>query len=390
MARNRKMTIVATTISLPVVLESYAKNAARYGSSDSVEAIVIGDRKTPPESTDFVRELGVRWGFSARYVDVAAQEKWLGRFGDLAEIIPYNSDNRRNIGFLMALEEGCDVLLSIDDDNYCTADDFYSGHSVVGQRTTGQVVASSSGWFNICELLENDADLQIYPRGFPAGKRRVERPQIRQEAREVYVAANAGLWLGDPDIDAVTRLFRDVQTIALRSEGVILGADANSPINTQNTAICRDAIPAYYYVVMGHDLGGLKIDRYGDIWSGFFLKKCMDHLGHYCAVGRPLAQHLRNRHDLYVDLKQELYGMMITEPLSQMLSDIELAGNSYPEAYVSLSERLQSAVAESEHPYLTPTVKTYLAQICANMRTWIDVCDQLAPRRAVAEGISTR
>ncbi|MBI3665326.1 MAG: hypothetical protein HY236_03740, partial [Acidobacteria bacterium] len=303
-----KMTLVVTTIALPCVLESYAANAARYGHLTRVEALVIADRKTPTESADYVQALRRQWGFQAEYVDIAAQEAWLARFPGLGEIIPYNSDNRRNVGFLMALERGCDILLSIDDDNYSTDDDFYDGHSVTGRTVEGPVVSSSSGWFNICSLMENDAGLTVFPRGFPMGKR-AQPAEISSQTRRALIAVNAGLWLEDPDLDAVTRLYREVKTTAVTGGPVILGPAAHSPINTQNTAVWREAVSAYYYVVMGQDLGGLKIDRYGDIWSGFFIKKCADHLGHFCRIGTPVARHVRNRHDLFLDLKQELYGM---------------------------------------------------------------------------------
>ncbi|HYM13035.1 MAG TPA: hypothetical protein VEU62_20010 [Bryobacterales bacterium] len=371
-----KMTIVMTTIALPRVLESYAENAARHGRLAHVEALVIGDRKTPAESAACLEDIRSRWGFRAEYIDVAAQQAWLARFPGLEEIIPYNSDNRRNAGFLMALDRGCDVLLSIDDDNYCTEDDFYAGHAVAGSRVSGPVVRSTNGWFNICTMMENDAGMLFYPRGFPAARRNGS-PGIARETREVFIAANAGLWIEDPDIDAVTRLYREFKTTRLSAEPVILGPEANSPINTQNTAVCRQAVPAYYYVVMGDDLGGAKIDRYGDIWSGYFLKKCADHLGHFVMVGHPVARHIRNRHDLFVDLRQELYGMMLTDPLVEMLGSLTLAGGDYAAAYLDLSRKLEQAVEASQHPYITPEVRAYFRKICSNMRVWVDACRDL-------------
>jgi hypothetical protein len=370
------MTLVVTTVALPRLLESYAANAARFGRLGDVEALVIGDRKSVPATAEYVAGIARQWGFRAEYVDVAAQRDWLTRFDGLEEMIPYDSDNRRNVGFLMALERGADIVLSLDDDNYATEEDFYAGHAVAGRTITGPVVRSSTGWFNVCSMMSNDANLLIHPRGFPVGKR-TQPAEITTETSDAFIAANAGLWIEDPDLDAVTRLYRDVKTTALISEPVILGPSANSPINTQNTAVCRQAIPAYYYVLMGWDLGGAKIDRYGDIWSGYFLKKCADHLGHFVRIGRPLSRHVRNRHDPFVDLRQELDGMRLTEPLVEMLASIELTGSDYPSAYRDLSRRLEQAAVDSEHPYFTPEVKAYFRRICANMRTWLDVCAEL-------------
>ena len=55
----------------------------------------------------------------------------------------------------MALESGAEFMMSIDDDNYCLPDeDFLAAHSIVtGEPTAGRAVQSSTGWFNICEML---------------------------------------------------------------------------------------------------------------------------------------------------------------------------------------------------------------------------------------------
>ena len=61
-----------------------------------------------------------------------------------------------------------------------------------------------------------------------------------------------GLWLGDPDIDAVTRLALPVRSLGLKSnQQVMLGKNCYMPINTQNTAVHRDAMPAFYFVLQG-------------------------------------------------------------------------------------------------------------------------------------------
>ncbi|MBI3665631.1 MAG: hypothetical protein HY236_05290, partial [Acidobacteria bacterium] len=74
---------------------------------------------------------------------------------------------------------------------------------------------------------------------------------------------------------------------------------------------------------------------------------------------------------------QELYGMMLTDPLADLLSSITLEGQDYPAAYLTLSRRLEQAVSESQHPYFTAEVKTYFRKICFNMRLWLDVCQSL-------------
>ena len=70
-------------------------------------------------------------------------------------------------------------------------------------------------------------------------------------------------------------------------------SDTWTPVNTQNTALHRDAIPAYYYVRMGFPVKGMVIDRFGDIWSDYFLQRCAQQAGEVVRVGPPVADHRR-------------------------------------------------------------------------------------------------
>jgi hypothetical protein len=81
-------------------------------------------------------------------------------------LVPYNSDNRRNIGYLMALELGNGILLSIDDDNYCIGETYKTSGIVCDDAVTLPAIHSSNGWFNLCEMLDIEPNCQFYPRGF--------------------------------------------------------------------------------------------------------------------------------------------------------------------------------------------------------------------------------
>src|SRR5262245_50086990 len=88
--------------------------------------------------------------------DIDEQEAFLKRVGIKPIMIPYDSDNRRNVGYLMTLESELDLVISIDDDNYCVdSEDFFAVHSIVLQdQLEAQTISSDSGWYNICELLK--------------------------------------------------------------------------------------------------------------------------------------------------------------------------------------------------------------------------------------------
>lgn len=286
-------------------------------------------------------------------------------------MIPYNSDNRRNLGFLIALERGAEIVISTDDDNFATPDeDFFGAHSIVGKMVEMKAVHSSNGWFNPCSLLEFDPPVPVYSRGYPFGKRWQDKLCFGVERGRV--AVNMGLWLGDPDIDAVTRLALPVRSLGLKSEQLMLGHDTYMPINTQNTAVLCDAMPCFYFVLQGLKIDGTVMDRYGDIWAGLFLNKAASHMGDRVTVGRPLVQHSRNQHNLLWDLQNELWGMLLTEYLVPYVEEMPLSENTYSGTYREIAERLKDIPL---HPH--PAVQQYLGALSTAMGTWADACQQL-------------
>jgi hypothetical protein len=367
--------IVATTIWVPRFLDSYRENLERYGHLRDVKIWVVGDRKTPAESADYAAAQRAR-GLDVEFLDPPSQEAWLARFPDLAAMIPWNSDNRRNVGFLRALEEGCEVLVSIDDDNYCLAEsDFFAGHEETGRTVSREVLASEDGWFDICGELLLQPPVPVVARGFPHRRR---NPRISSRGvQEAPLAANAGLWLGDPDVDAAARLACPVTAVATRRRSLALAPGTWSPLNTQNTSVARRALPAYYYVRMLEPLPGATLDRYGDIWSGYFLTRCAEHLGDFIGIGKPVVSHRRNDHDLLADLRAEFWGMMLTPHLIELLRGSQLTGGDYAGAAKSLSLLLESRGAEVEMRVDVPGVADYLARIARHLRVWIDVCAEL-------------
>src|SRR6185369_1306881 len=184
-------------------------------------------------------------------------------------------------------------------------------------------------------MLTTSSSEEIYPRGFPYFARKKSRT-ITNVKRTARVAMNAGLWLTDPDVDAISRIAIAPRVSGASEEPVFLGPRTWSPINTQNTAIARDAVAAYYYVRMGFSLGGLSIDRYGDILSGYFCQACVKQRGEAIRIGSPVADHRRTPHNLFKDLYHELAGIVIIDDLLPWLTEVKLAGATYAELYASL------------------------------------------------------
>lgn len=238
---NHKAAIVLTTINDPVLLDGHYANFEAYDHLGGIKIIVIPDMKTPPAAYERCASLRRR-GMEIICPTIEEQEMYLRRIGLPDGLMPYNSDNRRNIGYLMALEAGVDFLISIDDDNYCTAEeDFFQAHSVVcGGPADEEAVESSSGWFTLCDLMRVEPPSPIYPRAFPYPARH-KNAEIKERKVQTTIRMNAGLWLQEPDLDGITWLVAPARTKQFSGRSRVLGDETWSPINTQNTALHRDS-----------------------------------------------------------------------------------------------------------------------------------------------------
>jgi hypothetical protein len=369
--------VVLTTIHSPVILEEYFVNAAKHGHLDRVTTFVIPDRKTPAGIFDAAAGLTKR-GFRVVCPNLDEQEHYLDHVGFSRELVPHNSDNRRNVGYLMAYESGSDFIVSIDDDNYCLPDsDFFADHSVVCEReTAGTIVNTDTGWYNICDLLQLDRPGRTYARGFPF-RMRHQSEKVTAVAGAAEVAINAGLWLKDPDVDAISWLVNPAHSLDMRSGSVILGPKAWTPVNSQNTALRRDVLPSYYFVRMGYPLSGIPIDRYGDIFSGYFAEACVRHLGQAVRVGTPLADHRRNSHNYMTDAANEWACIMVLEDLLPWLTEVRLEGRTCAEAYISLSHAIEDVVEKLSGRIWTDATRGYFHHMAYCMRRWVNACNVL-------------
>jgi hypothetical protein len=329
-----KTTIVTTTINVPLALERYAENARFYGHSD-LAFLVIGDRKTPSETRDFCAGLGSRC-YPCEYLGLDDQRQYLQKYPSLWDHLPFDSIQRRNIGLLKAWEDGADVVITVDDDNWMLNHDFVRLHGVVGQSPELPSIESTSGWFNVCSVLEEATGKPFYHRGYPRGERWRESDGFTCTSLvRRRVAVNAGLWLDDPDIDAMTRIEHPIVVRGVRAAApsrFALQPGTWSPFNSQNTGLARDVIPAYFLSPY--------VGRYDDIWPSYIVTRIANHLGEVIAYGEPLLRQKRNQHDLWRDLDAERVGMLLTDEFCAALRSITLRGQNYGQCYAEITDQL--------------------------------------------------
>ena len=374
-----KYGIAVTTIFDGKFVDDYYQHFQKYGGLDQVAFYIIDDLATPPEcrkKVEYYRAQGLPW----YYFGQKEQAAFLKPFSELAAQIPWKSDNRRNIGFLKAYADRCETIIAIDDDNYPKAQwPFLAGHAVTGAQVTLPTAVGHENWFNLCSMMDVNLPVlgggqTVYPRGFPYRKRDLRCAQTSDASSSGKVAINVGLWSGDPDVDAATRLVTRCEARENFTTSYLLAPGTLMPINTQNTALIRDAIPAYYYVKMGHPVGGMKLDRFGDIFSGYFVQKCVQAAGHRIRIGSPVVDHRRSPHNLYKDMWNELAGMVVIDDMLSLLETPLSAAPDYTSATLELAERLERWSADQSGFLWDSALKDYFSNVAANMRLWTQAC----------------
>jgi len=338
-----KMAIVTTTIHIPVVLEDFSI-IAQENSIKDLQFVVAGDAKTPAECKTFCDGIEDKYGYETIYIGLEDQ---YSEYSKLANYIPKNSISRRNFAILKAYEMGADIIIMVDDDNFpVLRENYFRGHSIVGSAQYLNHIESKSMWFNVCNTLLEKHGAKFFHRGFPVNFRyEAETKIVRKKAK---IALNEGLWMDAPDTDAITWLnWPDLQVISylggLYGETFAIADNTWSPLNSQNTAIMREAIPSYF-------LNPFNL-RYDDIWAGYIFEKVAKHLGYSISFGLPLVEQRRNPHDYLVDLRNEIDGMTRTPSLIKELFQIDLESKSFYDSTEELINHLSPKFQDIKEGY---------------------------------------
>jgi len=371
----KKIGLVCTTIGNGEFLDGYCQEIDRQGLRDDVMIIIIPDLMSPNTLYNVCNDAR-RKGFNIECPLVSDQEGFLSKLG-MFNLVLKNSDHRRNVGYLMALKGGAEVIISIDDDNFLVeGQNFFREHSAVGQFNWLCEYETTSGWYNVCAHLGLPG---LYARGFPYSHRNPFGTGTQEwtqewthEMTKRYTTVNQGLWQGEPDFDAVTWMVNKGLKVSLPTPTpFFLGENSWAPINSQNTSVSRDAMMAYYFIPM-NECG---MDRMGDIFQGYFLEACVKAVDQGIRIGTPLVEHRRNSHNHMADAYKEIPGIRILEEMLPWLQEVKLDKGSYEAAYLSLAVALEEWVEEKDA--YVQSFKSYFHRVAYCMRKWVAACRQL-------------
>lgn len=388
------------------LITALEENRVIYGhEDDSVFYVVTGDKKTPERverhlTQGYETDLGngklngnpvigyLVGSGRLHYLSVDRQNSFLTALGkngeNFVKFMPCNKIARRIIGDLFAWLCGADIIIRLDDDNFPQQGvDFFRSHMIVNNqfRALPSIMNNPSGWFNIMDKLicgpDLSTDMKMFPRGFPFEVRPNYNPvltNIKGPGTMGRVMINQGLWLGNPDLDAVTNLvFHNPRAIKIVSKNNSIQAAMDigcwCPINSQNTAIHAALLPASF---MSPDLG-----RFDDIMCGYIQRTVMDCIGDFCVYGNPIVTQDRAPRNLYIDLIEEINGMghvnefcTVLRGFSEWLCDTKFT--NYIDGMVLLQEYLwykMVDVSEGLQPQLT--------YILNGLRLWVDIFREL-------------
>jgi len=279
----KKVTIVTTTINPPT--EATLKFCEIVSKRPGFNFVIVGDTKTPHEE---YRKLEEKYP-KLEYLHPNKQDDL---YPELSKIIGWKTIQRRNIGFVYAYDNDCDVLATVDDDNIPY--DNWGKNIYVGEDVVYDHYEPKS--LPVFDPLSVTKDNYVWHRGYPIEylEQRLDVEYKGKSTKKCLVQAN--LWDGDPDIDAMARLtFKPIVKYDDIKEPY--GSTSIAPFNSQNTFIAREAIP--YYAVLPF------VGRMDDIWGAYILQT---HFPNCVVYDKATVYQDRNVQDLVTNLENEVIG----------------------------------------------------------------------------------
>ena len=291
---KEKISIVVTSISEPNrALMALTEGCIKHG----YQFVVIGDVASPP-------------AFNIQGCDYYSIQRQLKSKLKFAKLCPQKHYARKNIGYLLAIQNGTNIIIETDDDNipYPT---FWSER----KRVHEVPAVAEKGWLNVYAYFTRT---NIWPRGTPLNQIHSEFPSYESLAvQKVDCPIQQGLANENPDVDAIYRLvlplpqsFRDDIQIALKS-GVWC------PFNSQNTTWWKDAFPLLY-------LPAYCSFRMTDIWRSFVAQRIAWENNWSVLFDKPTMFQKRNDHNLMKDFTDEIPGYLHNEDICHALEDLSL------------------------------------------------------------------
>jgi hypothetical protein len=246
---SNKIVLVTTTINQPTV--ATLKFCALVEQNENWHMVVIGDTKTPH---DLYRQLEQR---HKNFIYLSPDEQYK-LYPELSNIIGWNCIQRRNIGFVYAINElDADIVATIDDDNI----PYENWGKNIYVNTTVLVdhyINNNHVYFDPFSVTNQK---QYWHRGYPVQHIKTKNDITFTNKISMDVLVQADFWDGDPDVDAICRLTNN--PIVKFDKFDMFCTNQIAPFNSQNTFLSKKIIQEY--AVLPY------LGRMDDIWGGYML-----------------------------------------------------------------------------------------------------------------------
>jgi len=289
-----RRTIVVTSISAPnAVMKTIADKCCEFG----YDFLVIGDTKSPA-----VFSLS-----GCRYFSVDEQ---LATGLQFAQLCPTRHYARKNIGYLIAIRDGADIIQETDDDNF-PRDEFFGPRD----RSQSAITLHDRGWVNIYRYF---TDQLIWPRGLPLDAVHDTPVPVGEEMSDVVICPiQQGLADENPDVDAVYRLILPLPVCFAQTKNYALAGNSWCPFNSQNTMWWTEAFPLLY-------LPAYCSFRMTDIWRSFVAQRIARENGWSVLFHNATVRQERNEHNLMTDFMDEVPGYQHNRKIAETLDALVL------------------------------------------------------------------
>jgi hypothetical protein len=275
---SKKKALVITTIasSKNLILRKYAKISLK----NNIDFIVIGDKKSPSK---FLLK-------GANYFSLQKQKTLNFK---LSKILPINHYSRKNLGYLMAMQNNPPRIIETDDDNI-PLKNFFSKKKITKQDT---YVSENAGWVNVYKFFTKQ---HIWPRGFALEK--INTPLTKKlKISKITYPIQQGLADENPDVDAIYRLTGSLPIKFNSTKNIALGKGSVCPFNSQNTEWHKQAYPLMY-------LPSYCSFRMTDIWRSFIAQRVAWTCDWGILFHNSTVIQKRNVHNLMHDFEDEISG----------------------------------------------------------------------------------
>ncbi len=363
---NIKVGFCTTTINIPFFLEKFAINFLK-NKHKNIIFYVIGDYKTPKKAEKFVKELNKKYPYEFRYYDIYKIKQIFRYENKLKRLIKFYSGIMKFIGVYLSYKEDCKLCLQIDDDNFILEKDYLGEAKKILHKNKITLLKSTNGWSNIYHYIKERNNLDIYPRAYPWSKRFQKNNDIKIKKIIKPVFFN-GTVLGDPDIDAIARLNNDIYVTGFRNKNMNyfgLYPGTWTSFNNQNSGLIKELVPAYF---TPYSTG-----RNADIWASYMICKIIEIHKNTVSFGRPVVKQIRNPHNLWQDLKDELKNDILTDKFTQMLKRLKIKKR---QTYLLTCEEICKKALEYlrvEMSDLNKSDKDYIRNFFKEYLLWIKI-----------------